>query len=87
MHHLIRCQSRRSTHSEQMQLTFLPSRSVDRDLEWFRLYGEKYGHGIAAALGDPLDVKDGWLYALSGDQVKIVNDQKVKELIDRKLLH
>ena len=64
------------------------SRSVDRDLEWFRLLvgDENMEKAIVVCTkADLLDVKDGWLYALSGDQVKIFPRQKAEELIVRKL--
>ena len=66
------------------------SRSVDRDLEWFRLLvgDENMEKAIVVCnKADLLDVQDGWLYALSEDEIKIVPRQNVKELIDRKLVY
>ena len=63
------------------------SRSVDRDLEWFKhLVGDEAMEKaiIACNKADLLDVQDGWLYALSGDEVNIVGHESIKELIQRK---
>ena len=63
------------------------SRSVDRDLEWFRLLvgDENMEKAIVVCnKADLLDVQDGWLYALSGDEVIVTENGKTPELIQRK---
>ena len=56
-------------------------------VEWFKhLVGDEAMEKaiIACNKADLLDVQDGWLYALSGDEVNIVGHESIKELIQRK---